>query len=147
MASVYLRRSALGLVADDDDARNALRKLKLGDVVRAEIVKPRSVRYHRRFFGMLNTVWQACGDWKSVDELLVELKFRTGLVDRQKVIDRQTGEELAEIITPQSIAFHAMSEDDFREFVERAIRVICDEMVPGLDDSVLREEVLRSVAA
>jgi len=146
MASIYLKRTPLGLAPDDDTARHELRRLKLGDVVRCEIVKPRSVRYHRRFFAMLNTVWQACGDWQSVDELLVELKFRTGLVDRQRVYDKSTGEQIAEIVTPQSIAFHNMDEDEFRVFVERCITTICETMVPGLDDQVLREEVLRAVA-
>ena len=146
MSAVYLIRTIHGLAANDDTARDYLRRVKLGDVVKAEIVRPRSVKYHRRFFGMLNTVWQACGDWHTVDELLTELKFRAGLVDRQKVIDRTTGEVLAEIIKPQSISFAAMSDDEFRAFVDRCIKIICEEMVPGLDDHVLREEVLRAVA-
>lgn len=146
MAEVYLRRTTTGLVADDDAAREALRRVKQGEVVRATLVRPRSVRYHRRFFGMLNTVWQACGDWQTVDELLTELKFRAGLVDKQRVIDKATGEVLAEIIKPRSISFAAMSDDEFREFVDRCIAIICTEMIPGLDDSVLREEVLRAVA-
>lgn len=143
---IWLHRTIHGLAAQDDAARAYLRKLKLGDVVRCDVIRPRSVKYHRRFFGMLNTVWQACGDWQTVDELLVELKFRAGLVDRQRVVDKATGEVLAEIIKPRSISFAAMSDDEFREFVDRCIKIICEEMVPGLDDAVLREEVLRSVA-
>lgn len=143
---IWLHRTIHGLAAQDDAARAYLRKLKLGDVVRCDVIRPRSVKYHRRFFGMLNTVWQACGDWQTVDELLVELKFRAGLVDRQRVVDKATGEVLAEIIKPRSISFAAMSDDEFREFVDRCIAIICTEMIPGLDDSVLREEVLRAVA-
>ena len=146
MAEVYLRRMTTGLVADDDAAREALRRVKQGEVVRATLVRPRSVRYHRRFFAMLTTVHQTCGDWPDVEALLRELKFRAGLVDVQRVVDRQTGEELATLQIPRSIAFHAMDDDEFRAFVERCIRIICEEMVPGLDDAVLREEVLRSVA-
>jgi segregation and condensation protein B len=58
---------------EDAKARDALRRIKLGQVVRAEIVRPRSLQYHRRFFAMLNVVWAACGDWPTVDELLTEL--------------------------------------------------------------------------
>lgn len=146
MAELYLKRTLQGFAAHDDAAREYLRKVKLGDVVKCEIIRPRSVKYHRRFFGMLNTVWQACGDWQTVDELLTELKFRAGLVDKQRVIDKATGEVLAEIIKPRSISFAAMSDDEFREFVDRCIAIICTEMIPGLDDSVLRDEVLRAVA-
>ena len=146
MPAVYLRRTVSGLAANDDDAQAVLRKIKLGDVVRCEIVKPRSVQYHRKFFGMLNVVWQACGDWSTVDELLVELKFRAGLVDRQQVIDRATGEVLAELVKPRSISFAAMSHDEFHQFYERCVEIICRDMVPGLDDAMLREEVLRATA-
>ena len=143
---IWLHRTIHGFAAHDDAAREYLRKVKLGDVVKCEVIRPRSVKYHRRFFGMLNTVWQACGDWQTVDELLVELKFRAGLVDKQRVIDKGTGEVLAEIIKPRSISFAAMSDDEFRAFVDRCITIICEQMVPGLDDSVLRDEVLRAVA-
>lgn len=143
---IWLHRTIHGFAAHDDAAREYLRKVKLGDVVKCEIIRPRSVKYHRRFFAMLTTVHQTCGDWPDVEALLRELKFRAGLVDVQRVVDRQTGEELATLQIPRSIAFHAMDDDEFRAFVERCIRIICEEMVPGLDDAVLREEVLRSVA-
>lgn len=146
MSEIWLMRTIHGFAAHDDAAREYLRKVKLGDVVKCEVIRPRSVKYHRRFFGMLNTVWQACGDWQTVDELLVELKFRAGLVDRQRVIDKATGEVLAEIIKPRSISFAAMDDHEFREFVGRCIKIICEQMVPGLDDAVLRDEVLRAVA-
>jgi hypothetical protein len=135
-----------GLAAADDTAREYLRKVKQGATVTAEIVKPRSVAFHRRFFGMLGVVYATCGDWNSTEELLRELKFRVGLVDKQRIVDKASGEVIAEIVTPQSISFSAMSDDEFMEFVDRCIKVICEDMVPGLDDAVLREEVLRAVA-
>lgn len=143
---MYMTRTLRGLEPADQDAQDALRKVKLGDVVKVDMVRPRNVRHHRRFFAMLHVVWQACGDWPSVDDLLTELKFRVGLVDRQRVVDRATGEVLAEIVKPQSISFAAMDEEAFRAFEDRCIKVICTDMVPGLDDAVLREEVMRAVA-
>ena len=142
---LYLTRTMQGLAAADETARDYLRKIKQGATVTAEIVKPRSVQNHRRFFGMLGVVFATCGDWNSPEELLTELKFRVGLVDKQLVTDRKTGEVIAEIVKPQSISFAAMEEDEFRAFVDRCIKVICEDMVPGLDDTVLREEVLRAV--
>lgn len=142
---IYLTRTMQGLAAADETARDYLRKIKQGATVTADIVKPRSVQYHRRFFGMLSVVYATCGDWNSTEELLRELKFRVGLVDKQRIVDKASGEVIAEIVTPQSISFSAMSDDEFREFVDRCIKVICEDMVPGLDDAVLREEVLRAV--
>jgi Protein of unknown function (DUF1367) len=146
MTDVYLRRTLSGFAPADEAATEALRRIKQGATVLAEIRQPRNVRFHRMFFGLLQTTWQACGDWPSVEALLRELKFRTGHVDRQRVVDRKSGEVLAEIVVPRSISFAAMSEPEFHEFYERCIRVICGDMVPGLEDAVLREEVLRRVA-
>lgn len=146
MADVYLKRTLAGFAPADEASTDALRRIKQGATVVAEIRQPRNVQFHRMFFGLLNVTWQACGDWQSVEELLRELKFRVGHVDRQRVVDRRSGEVLAEIVTPRSISFAAMSEPEFREFYDRCVRVICEDMVPGLSDSVLREEVLRRVA-
>lgn len=142
---LWLNRTATGLTPADDAGREYLRKIKLGSMVKAGVVKPRSLPFHRRFFAMLRVVYQSCGDWASERELLNELKFRTGYVDKQKIVDRETGEVMAEIVTPQSIAFHEMDDEEFRTFTDKCINVICTQMVPGLEDDVLREEILRAV--
>jgi hypothetical protein len=146
MSELYLRRTLAGLAATDEAGVEALRKIKQGDIVRCEVTRPRNIQHHRRFFAMLNTVWIACGDWKDTEELLTELKFRVGLVETQRVVDRKTGEVLAELVKPGSISFASMNEDQFSEFYNKCVNVICTDMVPGLSDSVLRDEVLRACA-
>ena len=141
---LYFRRTLAGLIAADDATADALRKVKQGAVVRGEIVQPRNIQFHRRFFGMLNVVWQACGDWPTIENLLTELKYRVGHVDEQRIIDRESGEVLATITTPRSISFASMDDAEFHAFFDRCVNVICTEMIPGLDDAVLREEVLRA---
>ncbi len=64
---IWMKKSLRGLEPYDDSAVNALRHLKVGTIVRAEITKPRNVAFHRKFFAMLNLVWQSSGDWKSAD--------------------------------------------------------------------------------
>lgn len=147
MSEIYLRRTLAGLAATDEAGVEALRKIKQGDIVRCEVSRPRNVQFHRRYFALLNTVWATCGDWPDVEALLRELKFRVGLVDVQRVVDRKTGEVLAELQIPGSISFASMSEDQFREFYNRCVDVVCRDMVPGLDDAVLREEILRQCVA
>lgn len=142
---LYFRRTLAGLVPAGEEAVAVLRRIKQGATVRAEITQPRNVAFHRKFFGMLNVVYAACGDWASPRELLTELKYRVGHVDEQRIIDRESGEVMATITTPRSISFAAMDDAEFREFFDRCVNVICTEMVVGLDDAVLREEVLRAV--
>ena len=142
---LYFRRTLAGLAPAGDEAAETLRRIKQGATVLVEITQPRNIAFHRKFFGMLNVVYAACGDWASPRELLTELKYRVGHVDEQRIIDRATGEVLATITTPRSISFAAMDDAEFHEFFDRCVHVICTQMVPGLDDAVLREEVLRAV--
>ena len=143
---LYFRRTLAGLAPDGEEAAEALRRINHGATVRVEITQPRNIAFHRKFFGMLNVVYAACGDWASPRELLTELKYRVGHVDEQRIIDRATGEVLATITTPRSISFAAMDDAEFHEFFDRCVNVICAEMVVGLDDMTLREEVLRAIA-
>lgn len=145
MTDLYMTRTLSGLAPADDTAMMALRRIKIGEHVRVEMTKPRNIHFHRMFFAMLNTVWTSCGDWNSAEELLTELKFRVGHVEKQNIVDRQSGEVIAEVVTPKSISFGAMDDTQFRTFYNRCIDVICREMVPGLNDSVLRDEVLKAV--
>lgn len=63
---IYLTRSVSGLAAADDEAVACLRKIKLGQVVRADVVTPRNLKHHRKFFALLNLVWAATDQWESV---------------------------------------------------------------------------------
>lgn len=146
MTDLYLKRTAHGLAAFDDSSKDTLRKIKLGEMVRVKLNRLRNPQFHRKFWAMMNFVYASCGHWQTTEDLVLDLKFRIGHVDKKQVIDYNTGEVLAEILTPKSIAFHAMDESQFQEFVERCIQEICATMVPGLEDDVLRQEVLHAIA-
>ena len=141
MSTVMMRKGLRGLEAVDEAGADVLRRIKASEVVRVEVTKPRNLSFHRRFFALLTIVWQTCGDWPSVEDLLIELKVRIGHV--REVVIRDSGEVVK---VPESISFSAMDETAFWQFYEKCVQVICTDMVPGLDDAALREEVLRAVA-
>ena len=141
MAELWMKRSPSGLVAADDDGATFLRRVAQNTVVRVEIWKPRNIKHHRKFFALLSVVLDATGLWSSVDELLIELKFRVGLV--QQVALRSTGEV---VTIPGSIAFHSMDDTEFDAFFERCLGVLC-EMAGGIESSALRDAVLEELAA
>lgn len=141
MADLYLTRTLTGLSAVDDAGKEILRKIKLGNVVKCAVSQPRHLPHHRKFFALLNTVWTAAGDWASVDELLIELKIKLGLT--REVVIRESG-EVVKILG--SISFAAMDQPAFDEFYERAIQALCF-MVGGMDPGMLRDEVMRNLAA
>lgn len=141
MADIYLTRTLTGFAAADDAALAALRKIKLGRTVRCEIAAPRNIQHHRKFFALLNTVWAATGDWVSVDDLLIELKFNLGIT--RELVIRKTG-EVVKIVG--SISFASMDQAAFDAFYESAIQELCF-MAGGIESDHLRQEVLHQLAA
>jgi Protein of unknown function (DUF1367) len=141
MADLYLTRTLAGFAAHDDAAKEILRKIKVGKVVKCEITTPRNLHHHRKFFALLTTVWQAAGEWATVEDLLVELKIKLGVT--QDVVIRESG-EIVKIVG--SISFAKMDQTAFDEFYERSIRALC-KMAGGIDSDMLRQEVLQQLAA
>ena len=139
--NVWMRSGLKGLEPVDEAGSDLLRRIKQQDVVRVEITKPRNGRFHRKFFALLTLVWSASGEWTTVEDLLLELKVRLGLVE--EVVIRGTG-EIVKI--PGSISFANMDELEFGVFFESAMRELC-EMAGGIEYETLRNEVLNQVAA
>jgi hypothetical protein len=141
VGDLYLIRTLTGFAAVDDAGKDLLRKIKMGKVVKCDVSQPRNIKHHRKFFALLHTVWSAAGDWPTVDDLLVELKIKLGIT--HDVIIRESG-EVVKIVG--SISFAAMDQAAFDAFYESAIKALCF-MVGGMDPSMLRDEVMRTLAA
>lgn len=141
MSDLYLTRTIHGLGVVDDAGKEVLRKIKLGKMIRCEITQPRNIQHHRKFFALLNTVWQAAGDWVTVEDLLVELKIKLGVT--KDIVIRDSG-EIVKIVG--SISFAAMDQLEFEKFYERAIQALCL-MAGGIDSDMLRQLVLQQLAA
>lgn len=138
---IYLTRTVGGLAPADEDATEALRRIKVGKLVACEVKVPRNGQFHRKFLALVRTVWAATGDWASVEDLLIELKFRLGVI--REVALKGTG-EIVKI--PGSISFAAMDEVEFSKFYDRAMRELCA-MAGGIEYDALRDEVLQQLAA
>jgi len=140
MAELYLKRTVGGLKPCDDAGVEALRKIKLDEIVQCEITRPRNLAHHRKFWALLNVFWQATGDWSSTYGVLIELKVRLGHV--QEAVIRETGELVR---VPKSISFAAMSQDEFDAFYDRCIAELC-KMGGGIEEEALRQEVLNELS-
>lgn len=137
---IYLTRTVAGLEAHDDQGKDVLRKIKVGEVVQCEITKPRNLAHHRKFWALLNCFWECAGDWSSPYAILIELKVRLGHVHR--VVIRETGEIVS---VPRSISFASMDQLEFDAFYEKALMELC-KMAGGIEPSALRDEVLNQLA-
>ena len=138
---LWLRKGLKHLEPVDEAGADALRKIKLGCVVRCTISQPRNMQHHRKFFALVTTVWNATGEWPSVEDLLIELKCRLGITS--DVVIRQTG-EIVKVVG--SISFAKMTQGEFDVFYERALRELC-QMAHGISEQDLRDAVLDELVA
>ena len=123
-----------GLSPIDESGEAVIRKLGLGEIVSIEMKRPRNVKFHAKFFAMLNIIFQNQDHYKSLDDLLEICKLAIG---HCHTVETKFG--LVKI--PDSISFAQMDESEFADFYDRACKWVIEEVIPGLDRQGLDEEV------
>lgn len=139
MATIILRKRLGGsLEPTDDMGREALRKIAIGAVVKCDITKPRNIHFHRKFFAMLQLIFENQDWYKSPEQLLEVCKHRIGHVE---VIKTKHGE----VTRSKSISFAQMDELAFSDFYDRAVNWMIEEVIPGLKRSDLDGEIAQQL--
>jgi hypothetical protein len=131
----HFRKDFDRLIPCDDAASAMLMKIKHGDVVQVEIKRPRNIMHHRKFFALINLVFENQAKYESPEHLLAALKASVGHCDFLP------GKDGMLVAVPKSIAFHKMDQTAFNEFYDRCIDKIARHFLPGVDSDDLRREV------
>ena len=118
----------------DDDAETLLSKLKDGDLVRAEIKVPRNLAHHRKWWKLMQIVYENQDFYPSAEAVCTAIKLGIGHTESF----RWKG-GLVEL--PKSIAFAKMDQAEFEEFYGRGVDHIVCHIIPGLDRTNLKREV------
>jgi hypothetical protein len=134
----YFKRTLQGLAPADDDAREHLLKYKIGDTLAAEIVKPREHRSIRRYWAMIKLVLDSTDQFKSRYQLHTYLKIRAGHCT--SIVNKLSGEVF---LIPESIDYATLNEDQFNDVWRRIVDVICEEILPGVQEHELELEIQR----
>lgn len=121
---IHLVRTSLGLQAYSDDDYEQLRKIKVGSIVKAKIVMPRNVGFHRKFFSMIRAAWDCLTEaqrenLRSVDSFREQLLITSGFSEPMYDIN---GERFLE--RAKSISFAKMDEPAFNEVYNRVLDTI-----------------------
>ena len=93
-------------VAYDSDYEK-LKKIKVGDLLECEIRKPRNYKFHKKFFAMLNLVFQNQERYDNIDDLRHDLTIVSGYYTERVNIQ---GEHVK---IANSISFAKMTETEF----------------------------------
>ncbi len=121
---IHLVRTSLGLQAYSDEDYEMLQKIKIGSIVKAKIVQPRNVKFHRKFFSMINAAWDSLTEeqrknMRSKDTFREQLLIVSGFSEPLYDIN---GEKFME--RAKSISFAKMDEPAFDTVYNRVLDTI-----------------------
>ncbi len=117
----------------DEDAER-LKSIRGGQPVHITIAEARSIRFHRKYFALINTAWECLdGRWRirfreNTDNFRRTLTLLAGFTDQ---VYRPSNGEWYEV--PRSISFERMSESEFRLLYNATLNVLCEQFLPESD--------------
>jgi len=121
------------LVPTDQESWKAL-KPKVGKTVATETKRARSPQHHRKFWAIMNTVFEnQQTKFPDVDSMVDAIKIEIGHADIQL---RLSGES---VLIPRSISFHDLDQDKFNVFYKKAIECVCEFIIPGATPEEVNE--------
>ncbi len=95
-----------------------IKKLKVGEEYQCEIKRPRNLEFHRKFFALINMVFENQEHYNNPErlrkDLIIEAGFYEEWVDFQGTIQREA----------KSISFASMKQEEFDEMYSNVIDVI-----------------------
>lgn len=103
------------VLAQDADA---LAKLKFGEIYKVKVSRPRNIKFHRMFFGMLRLAFENQEMYDSFDIFEEVVKIGAGCFESYYAPNGKR------FYKSTSISFAKMSQDEFEEFYDRAGKVI-----------------------
>jgi hypothetical protein len=122
----------------DPRSVKALNDFSFGETVAIKIHRPRSNPQNRLYWAIVEYVAEGAG-YNSKDDLHKTLLVSLGKYDVVRVIGGPLNGKT--IACPQSTAFGAWSQDEFQEYFDAAIMLICRDIIPGTDSGDLIREV------
>ncbi len=116
------------------DAEALMAKLTPGKLVMVEVKRSRNLFHHRKFFALMQLVYENQTAYATVDDIVTTFKFACGHTHKFN-----TKRGMIEI--PLSISFANMDQTGFETFYNRAMDFLIAEVLPGIDSADLEREV------
>lgn len=138
-AILMVRRGAFLAPLGPVDASAIERLPSNGKALKVKVTQPRSGPQHRLYWTIIGLVADNLED-VSEDTLHDVIKLRCGYA---KAVKTRRGIEYV----PASIAWDKMPQDEFNVFFEKAMRFICDDVIPGMSRPALEREARELLGA
>ena len=121
-----------GLKAAYNSDLENLKKLKEGVIYEVNIKKPRNLMFHRKFFALINLVFENQETFDNSEDLRYYLIMKAGFYKKVKT---PTGE----MFIPKSLKFDKMDNVEFEEVYNGVIKVIEKELL------ITKQDILENI--
>lgn len=128
------------LIPCDVVGQEALQKVPINSTVAVKVSRPRNILHHRKFFALLNLVYQNQSRYPTLDDLLDAIKVYVGHCEEMEIRGRT-------VYRPKSIAFHRMDQAAFDQFYDAVVKAVCEYVLPNVCEEDLRREIEEFVSA
>jgi hypothetical protein len=134
LSHVFLKRGG-ALHPTDERGQAALFKISDGALVTCDIKRSRNLQHLRLYWSLIHRLYDNQERYASPETLSDAFKICAGLCETFVLPSGQV------VHRPGSISFGKMKDDDFREFWERFVKVVCEKVLPNADSADLERDV------
>lgn len=136
---IFLTRSISGLVPADEEAKQAVKRWKLGETLKCSVKKPRSYTNHKRYFALLTLTFENQDRYLSFEHFRKAVQIAAGHVDELITLEGEV------TFIPKSIAYDSLDEMEFSKVFGETMTV-CAKILGNLELRELENEVSRYAA-
>lgn len=139
MTDIYLTKTLQGFVPADEQAKQAVKRWKIGETLRCTVKKPRDYTNHKRYFALLNLTYENQERYTSFEHFRKAVQIEAGHVEEIITLDGEVH------LIPKSIDYSTLDELEF-DAVFGATMTVCARILGGLELHELQMEVMRYAA-
>lgn len=138
-----LHNTAHGLIPAYDEDFEEKKKLQIGEDYTAEIKLTRNVRFHRKYFSMVNLAWELQSEkcqqhfHNQIDCFRKTIQIAAGIVEPVYSIERKEWIEQA-----KSISFESMTEEEFKDVYGAVKDVLFDFFLKHVSEADFMEMLM-----
>lgn len=132
---LIFRKSLGSLVPEDQEAIDAMAKIKHGDLVHVEVKRTRNLKHHRLYWALINLVFDNQERFTSPQQIHNALKEAAGLYETQMRLDGKPMRVLA------STSFEDMDQTAFAKYYDQCCDILAKAFLPTITGAKLKREV------
>lgn len=138
---LIFRKSLGSLVPEDQEAQDVMGKIKHGNLVHVEIKRTRNLKHHKKYWALINLVFENQERYASPKQIHNALKEAAGLYEVQQKLNGQPMPVLS------STSFEDMDQTAFAKYYNQCCDILAKTFLPGVTKDDLRREVEEIIGA